>query len=136
MRQNLTPIQGRFNKYIRMSPEGVVDSSGTQDASGLPQDWSWERFQVVQVGAWEPTARFQLNTPRCRSAFHEGPLVEIPRAMWRVFQLREPKTVFPRQVKPYLPPGSVVAFHNAAKNRFLRMNLACSSAFWKPLVAF
>eukprot|EP00913_Durusdinium_trenchii_P030664 g28719.t1 len=40
------------NRYIRMSPEGIVDNSAARDVSGIPDSWSWERWQVVEVAPY------------------------------------------------------------------------------------
>ncbi|CAJ1441752.1 unnamed protein product [Effrenium voratum] len=109
------------NRYVRMS-DANMDTSGHNAASQLPDGWTDERFTPVYAGNGE----IGLHNSRFNKYIRMSPegVVDSSGAQdasglpqdwsWERFQVV--------QVKPYLPPGSVVAFHNAAKNRFLRMN--------------
>jgi len=47
---NIALHNAGYNRYIRMKNGEDMDASDVKDIDKLPADWSWERFQVLDLG--------------------------------------------------------------------------------------
>merc|ERR1719191_818335 len=106
----------RHGRYVRMNKDRDMDRSPPRDWGSIPNDWDWERFQVVDAGQGEV-------------AFH-SPIHN------RFIRLRENADMDASDLKaPNQLPGDwtwerftavgtndgQVAFHSGRHNRFMRM---------------
>ena len=111
----------RWNRFVMMGGNQVVEASAHKASIELPEEWTSERFTVVNAGDGQIALH---NSQRNRFLrMSDGGHVDASSSKdadalpdsWTHERFR----VLP--VKSYLTVGSVVALHSVRWNRFLRM---------------
>ena len=104
-------------RFVRMTNTGVMDASAERDH--LPDDWTWERFEVVDAGR-EMIALH--NTQQNRFITMTGTWVTHSK-LWNEYELPAPGTPeSPERFRVVDAGNDEIALHNGGTNRFLRMN--------------
>jgi len=104
------------NRFIRMNKHSNMDASGSKAANDLPNNWSWERFTVVDAGNGQVALHssqfnkfIRMNQHKDMDASSSKGVNDLPSNWaWERFTVVD-------------GGNGEVALHNSAHNRYIRM---------------
>ncbi|CAE7590253.1 unnamed protein product [Symbiodinium natans] len=108
----------KWKRYLRMNDQADLDGSGTRELEdGVPDDWSWERFTVVDGG----NGQIALHSSKW-NRFVKMADDEMTASAVKAANLLPPPNVWTweRFTVVYVGDGEI-ALHNSLHNRYIRL---------------